>query len=258
VRAGSCAMPVSCNPPDQATTEGHLWGGRLRYAQPGTGFRSGIEPVLLAASIPARERDHVLEAGAGAGAALLCLRARVPGLQAVGVEVNGVLARLAAANAQANGFDDIRFIEDRIETAVLPGRFDHALANPPYHASGGTESPLAARETAKRGSKTLIRTWIGRLSAHLRAGGSLTLIVPPGLIPDCLAAMTEAQSPCTTVFPLWPKAGRPARLVLLRGIKQARAPTRLMPGLVLHQPDGSFTDAAQAILRDGASLQIDL
>jgi hypothetical protein len=30
-----------------------------------------------------------------------------------------------------------------------------------------------------------------------------------------------------------------------------------MPGLVLHQPDGSFTQAAQAILREGAGLDIE-
>ncbi|HLB98700.1 MAG TPA: SAM-dependent methyltransferase, partial [Acetobacteraceae bacterium] len=58
-------------------TEGHLLGGRVRYAQPREGFRSGIEPVMLAAAVPARTGERVLEAGSGAGAALLCLAARV-------------------------------------------------------------------------------------------------------------------------------------------------------------------------------------
>ena len=51
-------------------TQGHLLGGRVRYAQPRSGFRSGIEPVLLAAAVPARPGERVLEAGSGAGAAL--------------------------------------------------------------------------------------------------------------------------------------------------------------------------------------------
>ena len=33
-----------------------------------------------------------------------------------------------------------------------------------------------------------------------------------------------------------------------------RSPCRLLPGLVLHAPDGSYTDEAQAVLRDGAAL----
>ena len=46
-------------------THGHLLDGRVRYAQPAKGFRSGIEPVLLAASIPARAGQRVLEGGTG-------------------------------------------------------------------------------------------------------------------------------------------------------------------------------------------------
>lgn len=240
-----------------ATTDGHLLDGRLRYAQPESGFRTGIEPVLLAASIPAGSGEHVLEAGTGAGAALLCLCARVPGVRAVGVELDSALARLAGANARANGFSSFAIIAGAVETAALPGPFDHALANPPYHAPDGTESPVAARETAKRGSGALLRAWVMRLGAVLRRRGSLTLIVPAGMVPACLAGMAEADTPCTAIFPLWPKAGRAAKLVLLRGIRQARTPVRLMPGLVLHQPDGSFTPEAQAVLREGAALDIE-
>nr|WP_294544025.1 methyltransferase [uncultured Rhodopila sp.] len=240
-----------------ATTHGHLLGGRLRYAQPESGFRSGIEPVLLAASIPARAGQHVLEAGTGAGAALLCLCARVPGVRTVGIEIDGALAQVAQENARANGFSSCEIIAGAVETAALAQPFDHALANPPYHAPDGTLSPVAARETAKRGSDALMHVWIARLGAALRSRGSLTLIVQAGMVPACLAAMTEAGTPCTAIFPLWPKAGRPARLVLLRGIRQARAQMRLMPGLVLHQPDGSFTREAQAVLREGTELAVE-
>jgi tRNA1Val (adenine37-N6)-methyltransferase len=237
-------------------TDGQLLGGRVIYRQPATGFRSGIEPVLLAASVPIRANQHVLEAGTGAGAALLCLSARVQGVRATGVEADAATAELAAANASANGFAAVEVIADRIETAALPHRFDHAIANPPYHPPNGTASPLATREAAKRGSDALMATWIGRLSGALRDRGSLTLIVPAGMVPPCLAAMTQYRCPCTDLFPLWPKIGVPAKLVLLRGVKRGRTPMRIAAGLVLHNPDGSFTDAAQAILAEGAALAI--
>src|SRR5277367_3743359 len=114
-----------------ATTEGYLLGGRVIYRQPVSGFRSGIEPILLAASIPARAGEHVLEAGTGAGAALLCLTARVPGVYATGVEMDAAMADLATANAEMNGFSGIGIVCDRIQTAVLRQLFDHAMANPP-------------------------------------------------------------------------------------------------------------------------------
>jgi tRNA1Val (adenine37-N6)-methyltransferase len=239
------------------TTEGHLLGGRIQYRQPATGFRSGIEPVLLAATVPARGGEHVLEAGTGAGAALLCLAARVPGVFATGVEADAVMAGLAEENARDNGFTGIEVVIGRVETAILPRLFDHAIANPPYHQAGGSVSPVPTKESAKRGSETLISAWIGRLGAALRGRGSLTLIVPAGMIAACLAAMTASRCPCTVVFPLWPKIDRSAKLVLLRGIKEARTPMRLMAGMVLHQADGAFSEAAKHILGDAAALPLD-
>jgi tRNA1(Val) A37 N6-methylase TrmN6 len=54
---------------------------------------------------------------------------------------------------------------------------------------------------------------------------------------------------------LWPKAGKEAKLLLVRGVKGGRGPSRLLPGLVLHEPDGRYTEAAEAVLRDGAVLE---
>lgn len=239
------------------TTQGHLLGGRVIYRQPATGFRSGIEPVMLAASVPAQPGEHVLEAGTGAGATLLCLIARVPNAQATGVEIDATLAGLAAGNAHENSLSGIKIITGCIERAVFDQPFDHAIANPPYHAPSGTASPVAGREIAKRGSDGLMTRWIERLTSVLRDRGTLTLIVPAMMIPCCLAAMSRGGCPATIIFPLWPKAGRPAKLVLLRGGKNARTPMRLSAGLVLHNPNGSFTKAAQAILMDGSALSLE-
>ncbi|WP_428540437.1 tRNA1(Val) (adenine(37)-N6)-methyltransferase [Rhodopila sp.] len=238
------------------TADARLLGGRVIYHQPPTGFRSGIEPVLLAASVPARPNQQVLEAGTGAGAGLLCLNARVPHLLSTGVEVDAALAALAAENARANGFTGIGILADPIETASLPQLFDHAFANPPYHAADGTASPDPARDTAKRGSDMLIAGWIDRLSRSLRDRGSLTLIVPAARCPACLTAMAVSSCPCSVLFPLWPKPGRSAKLVMLRGIKNARGTMRLAAGLVLHAPDGGFTQVTQAILAGGEALTL--
>jgi tRNA1(Val) A37 N6-methylase TrmN6 len=227
------------------------------YRQPASGLRSGIEPVLLAASVPARPHDHVLEAGTGAGPALLCLTARVPGVKATGVEADAPMASLAAANAHANNFTAIDIIAERIEAATFPSPFDHAIANPPYHRPDSSPSPIPARDTAKRGSEALMATWIERLSGALRDRGSLTLVVPAGMVPACLAAMSQYRCPCIILFPLWPKTGRPAKLVLLRGVKNGLTPLRLAAGLVLHNQDGSFTPDTQAILTDGSALLLD-
>jgi tRNA1(Val) A37 N6-methylase TrmN6 len=37
--------------------------------------------------------------------------------------------------------------------------------------------------------------------------------------------------------------------------KASRAGLRLLPGLVLHEADGRYTDKAEAVLREGAALE---
>jgi tRNA1(Val) A37 N6-methylase TrmN6 len=187
---------------------------------------------------------------------LLCLAVRVPGVRLTGVEIQPEMAELAAVNARANGLSGIEIVAGGIEAVPLAEAFDHAMANPPYHGASGSVSPDAARETAKRGSDMLIRTWIKRLSGALRRRGSLTLVAPAGTVPVCLGAMSEWRCPCTAIFPLWPKLGRPAKLVLLRGIKDAHTPMHILPGLLLHQLDGSYAEDAQAVLGDAAALKL--
>jgi tRNA1Val (adenine37-N6)-methyltransferase len=241
---------------DVATSSGFLLGGRVRYVQPREGFRSGIEPVLLAAAVPTRPGQSVLEGGSGAGAALLCLAARVPGIRGLGVEVDANLAALARENATASHADGVSFVAADLLTVSQPVVFDHAMANPPYHAAAGTASPRLARESAKRSRPGLLRDWAGALVAPLRHRGTLTLILPAASLPEALDAMRSAECGPTAVLPLWPAAGRKAKLILIHGVKGGRAPLQLLPGLVLHADSGRFTRDAEAVLRDAAALEL--
>jgi tRNA1(Val) A37 N6-methylase TrmN6 len=239
---------------DATPLPGTLLGGRVRHDQPEKGHRTGIEPVVLAASIPARPGQHVLEGGSGAGAALLCLAHRVPGLTGLGIERAPELTRLAAANAAANGFTGLDFVAADLTAWQADDVFDHAMANPPWHAPASTASPDSAREDARRAAHGLFARWAGALAGPLRHRGTLTLVVSAGAAAACLAALGDAGCGGLTLMPLWPRVAREAKLVLLRGVKGARGASRILPGLVLHEADGRFTDAAQAVLREGAAL----
>ena len=61
----------------ESWTEDKLLDGRVTLLQPRKGYRVAIDPVLLAAAVPARLGDHVLDLGSGTGAASLCLAARL-------------------------------------------------------------------------------------------------------------------------------------------------------------------------------------
>ena len=236
------------------TTTGTLLGGRVRYDQPADGWRTGIEPVLLAASIPARPGDRVLEAGTGAGAGLLCLMTRVPGLVGMAVELDPDMAALAARNLAANGLDAVILAGDVAAAAGL-GPVDHAFANPPWHDPAGTAPAGIRRVLAKQRDAAGLEHWVGALSACLAPQGTLTFVLPASMLAECLSLMLAAGLGAATVCPLWPRPSRPAKLVLLHA-RRAPAQTRILPGLTLHGAGSGYTPEADAILRDGAALPL--
>jgi tRNA1(Val) A37 N6-methylase TrmN6 len=95
--------------------------------------------------------------------------------------------------------------------------------------------------------------WVQFALAMVRAKGTLTLIHRADRI-DALLGQIAGRAGEVVIFPLWPGVGKPASRVLLRARKQIAAPARLAPGLVLHEADGRFTAAAEAILRGGEAL----
>jgi tRNA1(Val) A37 N6-methylase TrmN6 len=233
-----------------------LLGGRVEYAQPRDGLRATTDPVLLAAAVPARPGERVLEGGTGAGAALLCLAARVPGIFGVGIDRDSGLLRVARENARANGWPGLVFVTADLAASPISGPFDHAFANPPYHAADGTRSPFGPREAARRFIPGSLPIWVDALAAPLRRRGTLTMILPVRLLETGLAALRDAKVPAEWVFPIWPKQGRPARVMVVRGRKHGRSPLAMMSGLVMHDGTGAFRPEAEAILRGGGVLDL--
>ena len=56
------------------------------------------------------------------------------------------------------------------------------------------------------------------------------------------------------VCPIWPKPGREANRVLVRGRREARAGMVLGPGITVRDPDDRVTPEMEAIQRDGQAL----
>ena len=123
-------------------SEDAVLGGRLMLRQPKRGHRFGHDAILLAAACPARRGDHVLDLGAGVGAAGLALAKRVAGISVTLVEIDPQLAATAQVNAQRNGFSaSIRTVALDVtgsrrafaKAELVPGSAMHVLMNPPFH-----------------------------------------------------------------------------------------------------------------------------
>jgi len=243
-----------------AITEDTLLGGRVRLRQPRDGYRAAIDPVLLAAAIPAQSGEAVLDLGCGTGAASLCLAARVAGCRISGIESERALVRLAGDNVALNGMrgqilvllGDLSRRPQRLE----PDSFAHVMANPPYLAAGtATPSPNAAKVQATIEGEADLAAWVRFALTMARPKGTLTFIHRADRL-DGLLVQLAGRAGDIIVFPLWAGAGKDAKRVIVRARKGVASPTRLASGLVLHEADGRYTEAADLVLRHGAPLPI--
>ena len=226
--------------------------GRVKVTQPESGFRSGLDAVMLAAAVPAQTGQTALELGAGAGTASLCLLARVPDLALTGIEIDKNLVTLANNNAAAN---DMRAQFVCADIFALPSElkrdFDQVFCNPPFHGEGQT-SPNEMRATALMDQGRL-EEWLRIGLQRTVSGGFFTAILRADRLSQALVALPEKG---VAVFPLWPKAGEAAKRVIVQVRKGSNAPFALLPGLVLHTVNGAWTPEADDVLRRGNALAL--
>ena len=246
----------------QQLTLDDFLGGRLKILQPRNGYRAGIDPVLLAASIPACSGQSVLELGCGTGVAGLCLASRVNGLKIYGLEIHLAAAELARRNAFINNLA-MDIYTGSLENTPQPLRklqFDHVIANPPYYR-GNSRTPAAdASRESSFSEGTPLQTWVSAAVRRVRSNGSVTFIQRIERLPDLICAMSENLG-CLELMPLHPRKGMPPRLFLLRGQKGRRTAFRMHPGWVIHEGDDhvkdgdDYTAETAEILRNGMPLE---
>ena len=226
--------------------------GRIIVRQPEAGFRAGLDAVMLAASVA--DGATALELGAGAGTASLCLAARLPSMSITGIEIDPDLVHLANDNAAANGMQSrVRFAVANIFALPLEFKreYDSVLVNPPFHGEGRpSPDPGRARALMDEGA---LGDWLQGGMKRTVSGGTLTAILRADRLNEALAAL-----PLTGIsaLPLWPKAGEPARRVLVQVRKGSGTAFCLLPGLILHDASGAYTREAEAILRGQAALAL--
>ncbi|CAN5349868.1 tRNA1(Val) (adenine(37)-N6)-methyltransferase [soil metagenome] len=238
---------------EAALTEDTLLGGRVRLLQPRRGYRVAIDAVLLAAAVDPAAGERVLDLGAGVGSVGLCLAKRMPDCTITGIELQPTLAQLAERNAARNGLGGrVRTIIHDIALPLprdLP-LFDQVATNPPYLAAAVADpSPDPSKALATVESSANLTRWLDVATGALEPAGTLTLIHRSDRLEEIVPTLTRLGWGELTV-----KRLPPAARVLIRARRSEAPSVTESPPLVLHRPEGGYTDAAEAILRHAAPL----
>lgn len=252
---------VCCVTPESMSEETEpvetLLGGRVCMVGQEHGLKTTTDTVMLAAAVVARDKARVLDAGCGAGGAMLCLARRLPSICVTGLERDPVLASLARRNIALNGVAArVTVHEEDVAVPLRHGeRFDVVMTNPPHLDARQSRAPRDPHRAGAMVETMPLENWIGHCLERLAHKGSIVLVHRAERLGDILGILAK-RTGAIDVLPLLPRDdGSAAKRVLVRATMGSARPLRLLPGLVLHGGDGCYTSRARRVLDDGAGLE---
>lgn len=225
--------------------------GRFFVEQPkGAGHRSGIDAMLLAATVPLDAKGRLADLGAGAGAAGLSVASRSD-IETVLVEKTDIMSKFAErtlALGENNEFAqrcsvlkaDVELSgQARVGGGLADNHFDYVIMNPPFNDASDRTTPDALKATAHAMSDNMFEKWIKTAAAISKAKGQLSLIARPSSLQDILNAC-EGRFARIEITNVLPRSDGDAIRILVTGIKSSRAKLALRPPLIMHeQADGT-------------------
>jgi tRNA1Val (adenine37-N6)-methyltransferase len=233
-----------------------LLRGRVTLLQPARGFRSSLDPILLAAFVTPRFGRFV-DIGCGTGALSFLLAAIDERATGVAVEIQPRLASLAGTGVVRNGFAHrIQVLQADARSAcgqppLGRGGFDLVVTNPPYRAiSDGVQSPDPERAQANHEVTLALDDWLDVAAALVRPAGRVAVVYPAARVADLVSGLERrGLAPARLRF-CHPRLDRPASRVLVEAAGAASATALRLPPLILHEPDGRYSAEVRAMLGD--------
>lgn len=230
--------------PDERIDDLQLQG--LRIIQKASGFRFGMDAVLLADFARVEERDRAADFGTGTGIIPLLLAGRGKGLHFDAFELQPDMADMAKRSAQLNGLAERIAVHhvpvEQADSVVQPGTLDAITCNPPYGVPGATLlNPSETLSTARHQSEKGLTDWYKMAYRLLRGKGRFAMIYPAPRMLEAMDALKQARLEPKRFRLIYPHADKPANLVLIEAMKDAKPMLHPEPPLIVYNADGSMT-----------------
>ena len=227
-------------------TEDFIFGKQVRLKQLTKGYRFGSDAVLLASYVTAK-KGYLLELGAGVGAVSLGIAWRNPKCRIVAVEKDPEIGALLLENIAANEMLN-QVTTKHISIEHLPkdfeSRFDYVIANPPFHKQTGTRSTNRHRNLANIGDGLSLSDWLKNAVWACKSKGYVSFMIRADRIDEVISFLNSQKMGEITLYPIWPVQGNPANRIIVTARKDSKTGSILLPGITLHNTDGSLTSNA--------------
>ena len=211
-------------------------------------FSFSLDSVLLANFVSLNKKiERVLDIGCGNAPIPLILSTKT-NASITGVEIQPLVYDMAKRSVSINNLDDrIDIVNDDINNyadSIESDSFDVITCNPPFFKVNpdsnfnDSEYKVIARHEVKLDLNQLFK--ISR--KLLKNGGVVSVVHRPDRLIDIISVMRENNIEPKRLRLIYPKVGRECNMILIEGSKNGNSGLKILPPLITHNEDGSYTD----------------
>lgn len=233
-----------------------LYSQDIKIIQSPEVFAFSLDAVLLAdfARLPARATSQTVDLCAGNGAVGLFMSHQTHG-QIAEVEIQPRLADMARRSIELNQLGDRLSVYEGdladVTQWIPKDSVDVVTCNPPYFkvSDQSITNPNDHLALARHELTTDFAT-VTKVSADLlKYQGKAYFVHRPERLVELLATLTAAGLAPKQLQFIHPREDREANMVLIAAIKAGRPDgLRIMPPLIVHEADGSYTPVVRRFL----------
>ena len=165
-----------------------------------------------------------------------------------GVEIQPDVYDMAKRSVSINSLDyRINIVNDDINNYannIESDTFDVITCNPPFFkVSPGSNFNESEYKVIARHEVKLDLNQLFKISRKLlKNGGVISIVHRPDRLIDIISVMRENNIEPKRLRFIYPKEGRECNMILIEGSKNGNSGLKILPPLITHNEDGSYTD----------------
>lgn len=218
----------------------------LRIIQKEKGFCFGMDAVLLAGFVRAKNAGSILDLGTGTGVIALLLAGRYPTAKLTALEIQPEMAEMAERSVKMNDLTDRVSVVCgdlcKHKEILPPSQWDVVTCNPPYARM--CEGTCSAREhinLSRHEAACTLEDVVAAGSYALNNGGRMALVIRSTRTTDLFCALRANRLEPKRARLVCSRIGARPKLMLIEAIKGGASSMEWEPPLIVYDEQGSYT-----------------
>ena len=234
----------------KSLTADTFFNGKLLITQGACGYRYSIDAVVLAHLIDTHAGEKIVDLGTGCGIIPLLLAYRNADIHIYGIEIQDELADLATSNVKANQMQDRITVLCRdmreLKPRMIGGPADVIVCNPPYRKpNSGRLNPNRQKAVARHEIRVSLIDVLRTVRSTLRTAGRFVTVYTAERSAELLSQMHLEGIEPKFIRTIHSQVDVAAKLILVVGIKGARAGAKIGPPLIIYDATGQYSAEIQ-------------